>query len=103
MQIAEGSAQSTAHPEFGTLLRHLVVDLRARYDLTFRPVPSHKAHPWNELVDGLSKRRRTDSESRDPDWAMLLTPAVGDAWSWVTELEADRIAYPEITEHGGQA
>eukprot|EP00959_Pyramimonas_sp_CCMP1952_P433827 9084652-Pyramimonas_sp.AAC.1 len=61
-QIAEGSAQSTAHPEFGTMLRHLVVDLRARYELTFRHVPSHKAHPWNELVDGLSKRRRTDSE-----------------------------------------
>ncbi|CAK0838321.1 unnamed protein product [Prorocentrum cordatum] len=102
IQFAEGSAQSSAHPEFGAMLRHLVVDLRARYDLTFRHVPSHKAHPWNELVDGLSKRRRTDSEVRDPDWAKLLTPAVGDPWSWVTELEADRSACPEITEHDGQ-
>eukprot|EP00959_Pyramimonas_sp_CCMP1952_P156554 3274135-Pyramimonas_sp.AAC.1 len=64
------------------MLRHLVVDLRARYDIAFRHVPSHKDHPLNELVDGLSKRRRTDSEVRDPDWAKLLTPTVGDPWSW---------------------
>eukprot|EP00959_Pyramimonas_sp_CCMP1952_P078933 1650153-Pyramimonas_sp.AAC.1 len=29
IQIAERSAQSSAHPEFGATLRHLVVDLRA--------------------------------------------------------------------------
>ncbi|CAK0821416.1 unnamed protein product [Prorocentrum cordatum] len=74
IQIAKGAAQSEAHPKLGTLLRVLTREAQAKRGFSFKRVPSHEAHPWNELVDGLAKREHVASELRDPDWASRLAP-----------------------------
>eukprot|EP00959_Pyramimonas_sp_CCMP1952_P001213 24311-Pyramimonas_sp.AAC.1 len=102
IQIAKGAAQSEAHPELGILLRVLTQEVHATYGMSFKHVPSHQAHPWDELVDGLAKRERVASDVHDPDWASDLTPAVGDAWSRLSHEEGDRHAYPSVACEEGQ-
>ena len=101
--LGSGAAGAAGESALEQLLRPLAQCVQQRRSLTFRHVAAHVGHPWNELVDTLSRGARGGPSAHERLGVLrdLASDPLARKWLWLPAAAREvQVQYPVVLGGG---